>query len=120
MSKTSMEKGAKGAIIHGGIRDTEEIIKHDFPVFASYHSPLTAVYRYNIIDFNNPIKIGEVKINPGDYILGDIDGVVCIPKNIIDEVIEQAEIVKNKEDIVRKELSFGKNIRDLFEKYKVF
>ena len=66
------------------------------------------------------IKIGEVKINPGDYILGDIDGVVCIPKNIIDEVIEQAEIVKNKEDIVRKELSLGKNIRDLFEKYKVF
>ena len=39
MSKTSMEKGAKGAIIHGGIRDTEEIIQHDFPVFASYHSP---------------------------------------------------------------------------------
>tara|TARA_B100000579_G_C22816980_1_gene848452 strand:- start:1533 stop:2063 length:531 start_codon:yes stop_codon:yes gene_type:complete len=120
MSKTSMEKGAKGAIIHGGIRDTEEIIKHNFPVFASYHSPLTAVYRYNIIDFNNPIIIGEVKINPGDYILGDIDGVVCIPKNIIDEVIDQAEIVKNKEDIVRNELSLGKNIRDLFEKYKVF
>ena len=120
MSKTSMEKGAKGAIIHGGIRDTEEIIKHNFPVFASYHSPLTAVYRYNIIDFNNPIIIGEVKINPGDYILGDIDGVVCIPKHIIDEVIDQAEIVKNKEDIVRNELSLGKNIRDLFEKYKVF
>ena len=54
MSKTSMEKGAKGALIHGGIRDTDEIIKHKFPVFACYHSPLTAVYRYNIIDFNNP------------------------------------------------------------------
>ncbi len=120
MSKTSMEKGATGAIIHGGIRDTEEIINHQFPVFASYHSPLTAVYRYNIIDFNNPIIIGDVKINPGDYIVGDIDGVVCIPKNIIDEVIEKAEIVKNKEDIVRNELSSGKNIRDLFEKYKVF
>ena len=119
MSKTSMEKGATGAIINGGIRDTEEIIKHKFPVFASYHSPLTAVYRYNIIDFNNPIIIGEAKINPGDYILGDIDGVVCIPKNIIDEVIEKAEVVKNKEDIVRNELSSGKNIRDLFEKYKV-
>ena len=57
MSKTSMEKGAKGALIHGGIRDTDEIIKHKFPVFACYHSPLTAVYRYNIIDFNNPISL---------------------------------------------------------------
>ena len=120
MSQTSIEKGAKGAIIYGGIRDTAEIIKHQFSVFASYHSPLTAVYRYNIIDFNNTIIIGEVKINPGDYIFGDIDGVMCIPKEIIDEVINQAEIVKDKEDIVRKELSFGKNIRDLFEKYKVF
>ena len=49
MSKTSMEKGSKGAIIHGGIRDTEEIIKHEFPVFACYHSPLTAVYRLSLI-----------------------------------------------------------------------
>ena len=119
MSKTAMEKGATGAIINGGIRDTEEIINHQFPVFASYHSPLTAVYRYNIIDFNNPVVIGGVNINPGDYILGDIDGVICIPKNIIDEVIEEAEVVKNKEDIVRKELASGKNIRDLFEKYQV-
>ena len=78
------------------------------------------MYRYNIIDFNNPITIGEVKINPGDYVFGDIDGVVCIPKEIIDEVINEAEIVKGKEDIVRDELSAGKNIRDLFEKYKVF
>ena len=120
MSKTSMEKGATGAIINGGIRDTEEIINHNFPVFASYHSPLTAVYRYNIIDFNNPIVIANVKIYPGDYIFGDIDGVVCIPKNIIDEVIEKSEIIRDKEDIVRQELSNGKNIRNLFEKYKVF
>ena len=69
---------------------------------------------------DNPIIIREVKINPGDYVFGDIDGVVCIPKEIIDEVINEAEIVKGKEDIVRDELSAGKNIRDLFEKYKVF
>ena len=97
-----------------------ENFRIEFPVFACYHSPLTAVYRYNIIDFNNPIMIGEVKINPGDYVFGDIDGVVCIPKEIIDDVINQAEEVKEKEDIVRGELSAGKNIRDLFEKYKVF
>ena len=58
--------------------------------------------------------------NPGDYVFGDIDGVICIPKEIIDDVINQAEEVKEKEDIVRGELSAGKNIRDLFEKYKVF
>ena len=120
MSKTSMEKGAAGAIINGGIRDTEEIINHNFPVFASYHSPLTAVYRYNIIDFDKPIIIENVRIYPGDYIFGDIDGVICLPKKIIDEVIEKSEIIKEKENIVRQELSNGKNIRNLFEKYKVF
>ena len=80
MIKTLMEKGAKGAIIYGSIRDTEKIIKHEFPIFVCYHSPLTAVYRYNIIDFNNTILIGEIKINPEDYVFGDINGVVCIPK----------------------------------------
>ena len=68
----------------------------------------------------NPRHPDEVKINPGDYVFGDIGGVVCIPKEIIDDVINQAEEVKEKEDIVRGELSAGKNIRDLFEKYKVF
>ncbi len=121
MSKTSLEKGAIGAVIYGGIRDTHQIIEeHKFPVFACYHSPLTAVFRYNIVDFNTPIIIGNVNINPGDYILGDIDGVVCIPNKVIDEVINQASIVKEKEDIVRKKLSNGENIRNLFEKYKVF
>ena len=47
-----------------------ENFRIEFPVFACYHSPLTAVYRYNIIDFNNPIMIGEVKINPGEYVFG--------------------------------------------------
>jgi len=121
MSKTSLEKGAVGAVINGGIRDTHQIIdEHKFPVFACYHSPLTAVFRYNIVDYNKPIVIGSVNINPGDYILGDIDGVVCIPNKVIDEVINQASIVKEKEDIVRKKLSNGENIRNLFEKYKVF
>ena len=63
MSKTALEKGATGAIINGGIRDTVQIIEeHKFPVFACYHSPLTAVYRYNIVDFNTPLIIGNVKI----------------------------------------------------------
>ena len=64
--------------------------------------------------------IGNVKINPGDYILGDIDGVVCIPVSVVDEVIKQASIVKEKEDIVRQKLNNGENIRTLFEKYRVF
>ena len=80
----------------------------------------TAVYRYNIVDFNTPLIIGNVKINPGDYILGDIDGVVCIPVSVVDEVIKQASIVKEKEDIVRQKLNNGENIRTLFEKYRVF
>ena len=121
MSKTALERGATGAIINGGIRDTVQIIEeHKFPVFACYHSPLTAVYRYNIVDFNTPLIIGNVKINPGDYILGDIDGVVCIPVSVVDEVIKQASIVKEKEDIVRHKLNNGENIRTLFEKYRVF
>jgi len=120
MSNTARGKGATGAVISGGVRDSQQILDIGFPVFRRYHSPLTAVYRYDITDFDVPIRIGGVSIAPGDFVLGDIDGVMVIPAAVIDAVIEEAESVREREDIVRQSLQEGGNIRELFEEYKVF
>ena len=120
MSNTARGKGATGAVINGGVRDSQQILDIGFPVFRRYHSPLTAVYRYDITDYNVPIRIGGVAVAPGDFVLGDIDGVMVIPAAVIDAVIEEAESVREREDIVRGSLQDGGNIRELFEKYRVF
>jgi regulator of RNase E activity RraA len=91
-----------------------------FPVFCRYHSPLTAVYRYDITDYDVPIRVGGVDIAPGDFVLGDVDGILIIPAAVTDEVIVEAESVREREDKVRESLRSGGNIRDLFEKYRVF
>jgi 4-hydroxy-4-methyl-2-oxoglutarate aldolase len=120
MSHTAKAKGATGVVIAGGVRDTEEILRLGFPCFRRYHSPLTAVWRFDITDFAVPVRIGGVLVSPGDFILGDIDGLLVIPAAIIDEVLERARSVREREDIVRAALDEGGSIRELFEKYRVF
>ena len=120
MSNTARAKGATGAVIAGGLRDSLQILDIGFPVFRRYHTPLTAVYRYDITDYDIPIRIGGVAVTPGDFILGDVDGILIIPAAVIDAVIEEAESVRERENIVRNSLQEGGNIRELFEKYRVF
>jgi 4-hydroxy-4-methyl-2-oxoglutarate aldolase len=120
MSHTARAKGAAGVVIAGGVRDTPEIVRMGFPCFRRFHSPLTAVHRFDITDFGVPIRIGAVAIAPGDFLLADVDGILIIPAGAVDEVIERAAVVRSREDIVRLALDEGGSIRELFEQYRVF
>jgi len=120
MSRTAMARGATGIVIAGGIRDTPQIKSLGFACFRRYHSPLTARWRFDFTDWNLPIQIGGVRVAPGDFIRGDVDGVLIVPKATIDEVIERASSVREREDIVRGALDQGGSIRELFEQYRVF
>ena len=64
-----------------------------------------------------PVHVPCIKIT---VFLGDIDGVLVIPAAVVDEVIESAESLREREDIVRSAQQEGGNIRALFEKYRVF
>ena len=120
MSNTALQKGATGCVINGGLRDSPQILELGFPVFRVFQSPLTAAVRWEIAEFNTPIRIGGVDIMPGDYVLGDLDGVLVLPAAVVEKVIVTAEEVCRKETIVRGELQKGGSIRQLFDKYRVF
>ena len=120
MSTVARENVATGAIIAGGLRDSRLILDMGFPVFRRFHSPLTAVWRFEQVDYQVPVKLGSVVIRPDDYLFGDIDGCIVIPREIVVDVLEKAEDVVTKERIVFDELRKGGNMRDLFEKYQVF
>ena len=87
-----------GAILDGGVRDIIEIRRDsDFQVFARSISPATTLGRFKTIDANIPVECGGITVNPGDLIVGDLDGVVVVPKVHIDAVLEMATEIEERE-----------------------
>ncbi|MCP5111911.1 MAG: RraA family protein, partial [bacterium] len=89
-------------------------------VFCRYTTPSDILGRWEMVDYNVPVTIGNVKVRPGDYVLGDRDGVVIIPQDAADEVIAKAEEVVHTEDLVRKAILEGSHPVDAYEKYGRF
>jgi len=100
-SETAKLRGARGAVIDGGARDTEYMLRLGFPVFARYRTPQDVRGRWRLMEWNVPIVIGGVAVHPGDLVLGDRDGVVIIPQKIAGDVIAKAEEVVRTENQVR-------------------
>lgn len=88
----------EGAVLTGGVRDLTEIRRdYDFPVFAKTVTPGTTLGRFKTIAANQPVTIGNVTIHPGDLIVGDVDGVVCIPKDVVEEVLALSQSIDQRE-----------------------
>ncbi|HTS71033.1 MAG TPA: RraA family protein [Terriglobia bacterium] len=100
-SETAKFRGARGAVIDGGARDTEYMVRLGFPVFARYKTPADIRGRWRLVEWNVPIVIGSVSISPGDLVLGDRDGAIIIPQKIAEEVVTKAEEVVQTENQVR-------------------
>jgi regulator of RNase E activity RraA len=119
-TETAQFRGARGAVIDGGARDTDYILKLKFPVFARYKTPVDIVGRWRLVAHNVPIEIGRVNIKPGDYMVGDRDGVLVIPQAIAEEVVAKAEAVVKTENLVRKSILKGMHPVDAYRKFGRF
>jgi len=119
-AETLKYRGVKGYIVDGGCRDVDFILNLGFPVFCKYFTPSDVVCRWKITSLGEPIKIGNLIINSGDYVLGDIDGVVVIPKEIASEVISETEDYINTESALRKDILSGVDPQEAYLKYRVF
>jgi 4-hydroxy-4-methyl-2-oxoglutarate aldolase len=102
----AMKKGVAGLVIDGCVRDADEIEVLGFPVF-SRGLCIKGTGKDPEGSLNEPITIGEVTIYPGDFIVGDRDGVVVIPKDRIAETIEKAKAREAKEAQTRAALHTG-------------
>ena len=119
-SETAKFRGARGAVIDGGARDTEYMVRLGFPVFSRYRTMRDIRGRWRLTAYNVPITIGEVSIQPGDLVLGDRDGVLIIPRQIAAEVIGKAEEVVHTENLVRKAILQGVLPLDAYHQFGRF
>lgn len=116
MTATAAGLGVKGAVIDGGIRDTHQILEKDFPVFYKHRIPNGSLGRCLITHYQIPIKIGDVVIKPGDVVLGDIDGVVVVPRDLAVAVLERAEEIKQNEKKIFSWVAEGQSVNQITEK----
>ena len=116
MTATAVGRGIRAAIIDGGIRDTRQILEKDFPVFYKYRSPNGSLGRCLISHYQIPIKIGSTLIRPGDVVLGDLDGVIVVPRRIAVEVLERAEEILRNEKKIFGWVAEGETIEQITEK----
>ena len=106
-------KGA-GVLIDAYARDMKALNEMDFPMFFRGKNPLTSKGRCEINECQIPVTIDGVTIRPGDYIFGDIDGVVIIPKDLVEEVIDDALQTIEKENDVRSRLLNGSSLQQAY------
>ena len=91
----------------------------DFPVFAAGFSPLDSKGRIEAVHHGQPIQVGDCIVRPGDWVFGDMDGVVVVPNELAEAAFPRALEKASSENRVRAELSSGRSIRDVFAEYGI-
>lgn len=114
LTATSRTRGALGAVIDGPTRDTPQVLEQNFPVFCTGCWAQDSSIRTYVCDFRCPIEIGQVTIHDGDLVFGDVDGVLVVPRAIVEEVIEKALEKAAGEKLVRKAIEGGMSATDAF------
>jgi 4-hydroxy-4-methyl-2-oxoglutarate aldolase len=117
MSRSVMERGCAGAVVDGGLRDTEFVLGLGFPVWCRFRSAASSIGRWDIVDWDCEIAVGATTIRPGDWVFGDVDGVVVVPAGVVEDVVAESEAKVAKEELMREELARGLTVTEAFARH---
>lgn len=119
MSTAARARGATGALLNGYVRDTKGILALGYPVFCTGRYAQDQKGRGRAIDYRVEVEIGGVRIQPGDMVVGDIDGALVIPRPVEVEVFSQALEKARAEKVIQTELEQGMLATAAFKKYGI-
>ena len=118
MTAGAVANGHVGAVLDGGVRDLTEIRRdYGFPVYARDVSPGTTLGRYRTVASQVPVRVGDVLVHPGDILVGDVDGVVVVPRAQAEEVLKVAREIDERELEQAKLIIAEKSLRKGLAKY---
>lgn len=119
LSTRAIKLGAAGAVLDGFTRDTNGVLALNFPTFGAGRYAQDQGPRGKVIDWRVPIEIGGVRIEPGDIVFGDLDGVLVIPRRVEEEVIEKALEKARGEKLVAQAIREGMGAVEAFDKFGI-
>ena len=106
-------RGVAGVIADGPVRDIDEARAYDFPIYCRSLTARTARGRVAEAETNHPVTIGDVRVNPGDFVIADASGVAFIPAADIERVLDAAEAIAGREAAMAKSLLAGTPIHEV-------
>jgi regulator of RNase E activity RraA len=120
MATTAQVRGLEATVIDGAVRDVRELREIGHQVFARRISPATSVGRLVSVSKQTPVRCAEVAVHPGDYIVGDLDGVVVVPQAAAEQVIARLKDYDAREtkmiEIIKRERSMLKAL-EIYGRY---
>ncbi|MEX1211329.1 MAG: RraA family protein [Balneolaceae bacterium] len=119
LTTAAMNRGCRGVLVHGAIRDIGKMREMQFPVFATGNSPYDSQNRQRVVDLDVVVEIDGVTIQPRDLIFGDEDGIVVIPQQVENEVLRLAREKVNAENESRDAIRNGMKAAEAYRKYGV-
>ena len=119
MSTVAKHNGAVGCVCDSQVRDCVRIIEMGFPVYCAGIRPLDSMGRAKVMDFDVPIRCGDVLVRPGELVFADYDGIVVIPQAVEQKVLGLAREKADKETLSRQDLLAGKSLREVYDTYGV-
>ena len=117
MATTAKVRDLVGAVIDGAARDVEEVTEIGLPIFSRAISPATSVGRYVSVAKQIPVKCAGIMVKPGDYIVGDLDGVIVVPQEAAEKVDEFLKLYDDKESKMIPIIKEEKSMLKALEKY---
>jgi regulator of RNase E activity RraA len=127
MSAGAIARGCLGVVISGRARDISESIDSDFPVFGRSHSTLGQSPFTRPSQINIPLTIHPqpadssfppTSIDPGDFIVADRDGVICVPKDLVEKTLAQAAKGQEIDAKCMEDIRAGKGVKESFKKWR--
>ena len=119
LTTASMVRKAAGCLTDGLVRDVRRIRELGFPLFHGGIGPLATKGRAEMMAADEPVEVAGARVEPGDFIFGDVDGVVIVPQKIAAEAVKLALEKIEAEDSTRDELLAGASLRSVFERHGV-
>lgn len=120
MSRLSQEINLSGVVIDGLTRDTFYTKNIDLPIFSSGYTPKDIKGRGRVKEVDVSFCMHNVQINTGDYVFGDNDACVIIPKIIIKELSEKVNIAVAEENHIKKMIAKGQSVSEILKIAKEF
>jgi 4-hydroxy-4-methyl-2-oxoglutarate aldolase len=121
LSATSLaRRRVAGCVIDGGCRDVRLIEALGFPVFTRFVTPEDSTWRWEVTATQGPITVGTVRVEPGDWVVGDEDGVVVVPAAVAADVLVAAETKVATENSVRDAVRDGMSPLEAYERFGTF
>jgi 4-hydroxy-4-methyl-2-oxoglutarate aldolase len=110
LSLAAKLKGLEGVIVDGTCRDVDDSRDAGFPVFARAATPMTARGRVVEASMGEPIRVGDLHVSPGDYVIADWSGAVFVPADRAEEIIKTAEGLAAREAAMAEDVRAGKSV----------